>query len=162
MYLLKDILMNIHKITRGLVCYPILVIIFFSVINAVNSFISILANTEIYSLLTIAISLGYASLWLLASCMLGRTLLFEVKRDDKLFTVNRKSLAPIFWASLLFGMTVINLIMLSAFSSTQALSALDLVSIKNLSLEYGFLAFLFLFISLLAVMRIIQGVTIGR
>ncbi|PSV07040.1 hypothetical protein C0W96_07190 [Photobacterium kishitanii] len=151
--------MNLHKITRGLVYYPILIIIFFGAIQAVRFSIPIFSNASIYSPLVITFSLGYVALWLLVSYMLGRILFFEAKRDDKLFTVNRKSLTPIFWASLLFGMAVINVIVLSAFSSSLSLSALDLVSMRNMSLGYGFLAFLFMFIFLLVVMQMIRVIT---
>lgn len=145
--------MNKDRIIRGIVFYTLSAIVFFSALEAAKFIFLLGSSKTLYSISIFIFSLGYSTLLLLVSYSLGQKLLFEGSRSNKLFTIKRQSYQTVAMLSLFSGLSVINIIVLSEFSSGKLLSS-TLTDLCTLSLKYGVTTFIVTFIALFVIMLI--------
>ncbi|SKC31215.1 hypothetical protein CZ809_00693 [Photobacterium piscicola] len=144
--------MNIHRLIRQIVFYSLAAIVFYSALEAAK-FVYLLGSSKaLYPISTFGFSLFYSTLLLLVSYSLGQKFLFEATRTNQLFTIKRQSYQTLGMVSLFTGLTVINVIVLSSFSSGTLISS-SVYTLCSLSLQYGvpvaLVTFIFLFVVLL-------------
>ena len=145
--------MNKDRIIRGIVFYTLAAIVFFSALEAAKFVYLLGSSKELYPISIFIFSLGYSTLLLFVSYSLGQKLLFEGSRSNKLFTIKRQSYQMLGMLSLFTGLSVINVIILSEFSSGKLISS-SLTSLCTLSLQYGVTTFIGTFIIFFLVMLI--------
>ncbi|MCD9474344.1 hypothetical protein CTM76_09240 [Photobacterium phosphoreum] len=145
--------MNKDRIIRGIVFYTLAAIVFFSALEAAKFVYLLGSSKELYPISIFIFSLGYSTLLLLVSYSLGQKLLFEGSRSNKLFTIKRHSMMPLYMLSLFAGLSVINIIVLSEFSSGTLISS-SLTHLCSLSLQYGVTTFIVTLIILTVVMLV--------
>ncbi|MEC6813480.1 hypothetical protein VXS05_00100 [Photobacterium toruni] len=142
--------MNKARLIRGIVFYTLAAIVFFSALEAAK-FVFLLGSSKVlYPISIFIFSLGYSTLLLFVSYSLGQKLLFEGSRSNKLFSIKRQSMMSLCMLSLFAGLSVINIIVLSEFSSGKLISA-TLMHLCTLSLQYGVTTFIVTLIVLFAV-----------
>ena len=145
--------MNKDRIIRGIVFYTLAAIVFFSALEAAKFVYLLGSSKELYPISIFIFSLGYSTLLLLVSYSLGQKLLFEGSRSNKLFTIKRQSYQILGMLSLFTGLSVINVIILSEFTSGKLILS-SLTDLCTLSLQYGVTTFIVTFIMLFVVMLI--------
>lgn len=143
--------MNIHKAVRRIVFYTLSAIVFFSALEAAKFVYLLGSSKELYPISIFVFSLGYSTLLLIVSYVLGQKLLFEASRNNQLFTIKRNSYRTLCMLSLFSGLSIVNVIVLSEFSSGRLIS-FSLDSLCVLSLQYGvpavFVTFILLFVAM--------------
>ena len=145
--------MQMHRLIRQVVFYSLSAIVFYSALESAK-FVYLLGSSKaLYPISIFGFSLFYCTLLLLVSYSLGQKFLFEATRTNPLFTIKRQSYQTLVMMSLFTGLTVINVIVLSAFSSGKLLSP-TLTDLCTLSLQYGVTTFIVTFIALFVVILI--------
>lgn len=145
--------MNIHRLIRQIVFYSLAAIVFYSALEAAK-FVYLLGSSKaLYPISIFGFSLFYSTLLLLVSYSLGQKFLFEATRTNQLFTIKRQSYQTLGMVSLFTGLTVINVIVLSSFSSGTLISS-NVYTLCSLSLQYGVPVALVTFICLFVVLLI--------
>ncbi|MEC6899589.1 hypothetical protein [Photobacterium piscicola] len=145
--------MNIHRLIRQIVFYSLAAIVFYSALEAAK-FVYLLGSSKaLYPISIFGFSLFYSTLLLLVSYSLGQKFLFEATRTNQLFTIKRQSYQTLGMVSLFTGLTVINVIVLSSFSSGTLISS-SVYTLCSLSLQYGVPVALVTFICLFVVLLI--------
>ena len=145
--------MNIHRLIRQIVFYSFAAIVFYSALEAAK-FVYLLGSSKaLYPISIFGFSLFYSTLLLLVSYSLGQKFLFEATRTNQLFTIKRQSYQTLGMVSLFTGLTVINVIVLSSFSSGTLISS-NVYTLCSLSLQYGVPVALVTFICLFVVLLI--------
>ena len=145
--------MNIHRLIRQIVFYSLAAIVFYSALEAAK-FVYLLGSSKaLYPISIFGFSFFYSTLLLLVSYSLGQKFLFEATRTNQLFTIKRQSYQTLGMVSLFTGLTVINVIVLSSFSSGTLISS-SVYTLCSLSLQYGVPVALVTFICLFVVLLI--------
>ena len=145
--------MNIHRLIRQIVFYSLAAIVFYSALEAAK-FVYLLGSSKaLFPISIFGFSLFYSTLLLLVSYSLGQKFLFEATRTNQLFTIKRQSYQTLGMVSLFTGLTVINVIVLSSFSSGTLISS-SVYTLCSLSLQYGVPVALVTFICLFVVLLI--------
>ncbi|CEO40898.1 hypothetical protein [Photobacterium kishitanii] len=152
--------MNTHKLIRQIVFYSLSAVVFFSALEAAKFVYLLGSSKELYPISIFGFSLFYSTLLLIVSYILGQKLLFEASRSNQLFTIKRNSYRTLCMLSLFSGLSVINAIVLSEFSSGRLISS-SLDNLCVLSLQYG-VPIVFVTFILLFVVMVINNIIVGR
>ncbi|MEC6908024.1 hypothetical protein VXS04_10120 [Photobacterium piscicola] len=144
--------MNIHRLVRQIVFYSLAAIVFYSALEAAK-FVYLLGSSKVlYPISIFGFSSFYSTLLLLVSYSLGQKFLFEATRTNQLFTIKRQSYQTLVMVSLFAGLSAINVIVLSSFSSGTLISS-NVYNLCTLSLQYGapvaLVTFIILFIAMI-------------